>query len=310
MSVELEGRNLLSISDLNREETEAILAQAESHKAALGDDGSSDVLRGRILETWFFEPSTRTRGSFESAMLRLGGGVISVPEAAVTSSAAKGEPLRHTGLMVSDQADIAVIRHSEVGSAMELADGASIPVINGGDGDNEHPTQTLLDLYTIWERQGSIDDLHIAMAGDLKHGRTVHSLALGLSRFNNVRIRLISPIELRFPLLTQACLKMLGVTIEETTDLRAAEECSVLYMTRIQRERFADPAEYEELAGSYVLDRGLAEQMSGTLIMHPMPIVDEILPEVESLSTAIYIEQAANGVPVRMALLSMLLGKA
>jgi aspartate carbamoyltransferase len=243
-------------------------------------------------------------------MLRLGGGVISVAEAKTSSSAAKGETLFDTGKMIEGYAHIAVIRHPEKGSAAELARGASIPIVNGGDGTGEHPTQALLDMYTLLREKGAIDRLHVALVGDLKNGRTVHSLSQVLVRWD-VQLTFVAPDALRMP--ADVIEKLRGtreVKLEETDDLAAAlREADVAYVTRIQKERFADVAEYEKLKGTYVVNRKLIESSKpGLMIMHPLPRVDEIAADADDLPNAAYFRQAKNGVYVRMALLAMLIG--
>lgn len=261
--------------------------------------------------TLFYEPSTRTRLSFESAMLRLGGQVLSVAEATASSSAAKGETLYDTGKMIESYADVAVIRHPRKGSAAELAEGASIPVINAGDGAGQHPTQALLDLYTIRKEKGRLEGLTVALAGDLKYGRTVHSLAPLLAYFGT-RLFFVAPPELAMPAEITAGLRERGVEVVETSDLSDAVRVSdVLYMTRLQKERFTDLAQYEALKGSYIVNREVIDRAKpGLTVMHPLPRVDEIAPEVDSYPGAAYFRQAANGVPVRMALLALVTGQA
>ena len=243
-------------------------------------------------------------------MLRLGGQVLSVAEAKTSSSAAKGETLFDTGKMIEGYADVAVIRHPVTGSAQELADGAAIPVLNGGDGAGQHPTQALLDLYTIRKEKGGVEGLTITLAGDLKNGRTVHSLSQLLANFG-VRFNFVAPDALAMPAEITAGLRERGVKVQETADLAGAlAETDVLYMTRIQKERFADPAEYERLKGAYVLDAALVNGAKpGMIILHPLPRVDEIKKEVDDLPGAAYFRQAANGVPVRMALLALTTGR-
>ncbi len=309
MSNPLKGRDILAISDLTKEEILLILEQAAHFEAQCKQTPRLNVLDGRILATLFYEPSTRTRLSFESAMLRLGGGVISVAEAMKSSSAAKGETLSDAARVVSGYADVIVQRHPAVGSAQEAAAGATVPVINAGDGTGEHPTQALLDLYTIQRERGRIDGLRICLAGDLKHGRTVHSLARALAHWD-VTLNLASPQVLAMPGEIVAELRQAGLAVEETEDLAAAMAASdVLYVTRIQRERFADPAEYERLKGSYVVDRALIERTNPDItVMHPLPRVDEIATDVDALPNAAYFRQAENGVWVRMGLLGLVVG--
>ena len=304
----LAGRDVLSIADLSNDEVSAVLNQARVCEAALAEGQKLKTLDGKVLATLFYEPSTRTRLSFESAMHRLGGGVISVAEAKTSSSAAKGETLFDTGKMIEGYADVAVIRNPTVGSARELAEGAGIPVINGGDGIGEHPTQALLDLYTIEREKGSIDGLHIALVGDLKNGRTVHSLSKALSRFD-VKMTFVAPEALRMPGEVVHWLRDNGAMVSESSDLaQALTVADVTYITRIQRERFADVSEYEALKGAYVVDRKLVERSKPDMcILHPLPRVDEIARDADDLAQSAYFRQARNGVYVRMALLAMVL---
>jgi aspartate carbamoyltransferase catalytic subunit len=306
------GRDLIAIGDLSREDIRAILDRAaafDRDRQSIASSEHRSLLNPFVLATLFYEPSTRTRLSFESAMVRLGGKVISVAEAKTSSSAAKGETLADTARTVSAYADVIVIRHSAVGSARELADAAPVPVINAGDGTGEHPTQALLDLYTIERERGRLDGLRIGLVGDLKNGRTVHSLAQALAHWD-VSFTFVAPPALRMPADITNALRSRGIEVEETGDLAgAAQVCDVLYVTRIQRERFEDADEYIRLKGSYVVDRALLEQARpGITIMHPLPRVDEIATDVDPLPNAAYFRQLANGVVVRMALLSMVLG--
>jgi len=303
----LKGRDLISIGDLTRAEITALLDQARRFEHAVERGDRLRLLDGKIMATLFYEPSTRTRLSFESAMARLGGSVLSVAEAKTSSSAAKGETLFDTGKMIESYAHIAVIRHPQEGSAAELARGASIPVINGGDGAGEHPTQALLDLYTLWREKGQLDGLRVALVGDLKNGRTVHSLSQALAQWD-VRLILVAPEALKMP--TSVTAKLRSIQVKETEDLATAlREADVAYITRIQKERFADVTEYEKLKGSYVVNRSLIESANPDItIMHPLPRVDEIATDTDDLPNAAYFRQARNGVYVRMALLAMLLG--
>jgi aspartate carbamoyltransferase catalytic subunit len=303
----LAGRDLLSIEDLGKEEIELILEQAARFEEQCREQPGLDLLNGRILATLFYEPSTRTRLSFESAMLRLGGGVLSTAEAAKSSSVAKGETLADAARVISGYADIIVQRHPEIHSAKETAEGATIPVINAGDGSNEHPTQALLDLYTIRKERGRIDGLHVAMVGDLRYGRTVHSLARALAHWD-VTLTLVSPPTLGMDPLIIEKLKR-KIAVDETEDLAAAmETCDVLYVTRVQRERFRDPADYEKVKDSYVINRQMVSSANAEMtIMHPLPRVNEIATDVDSLPGAAYFRQSANGVWVRMALMALIL---
>jgi aspartate carbamoyltransferase catalytic subunit len=272
--------------------------------------GGTSQFRGRIMATLFYEPSTRTRFSFETAMQRLGGSVISTENAAEFSSVAKGETLEDTVRILNGYADVLVLRHYEVGSAKRAASVSRIPVINAGDGAGQHPTQALLDLYTIHKEIGSIDGLRIAMVGDLAQGRTVRSLAYLLSKFQEIRIYFVAPPLLK---MKQDILDHLGekqVWYSEETDLnRVLPEVDVVYQTRIQKERFGDRlADYEQCRGVYVLNsESLRLMKANAIIMHPLPRLDEIAMEVDSDPRAAYFRQAQNGLYVRMALLSMVL---
>ncbi len=303
----LSKKDVLRADQFTTGDIELILERAATYEAALSAGVELDELRGKILATLFFEPSTRTRLSFEAAMQRLGGRVLSVSEAKSTS-AAKGESLHDTIKTVDGYADAIVIRHPEVGSAEVAARATRKPVLNAGDGAGEHPTQSLLDLYTIRKEQGHVEGLTISLVGDLKHGRTVHSLATLLSQFP-VSLRFVSPRALQMPRDVVERVQANGASVRETDDLgRAVAESDVVYMTRIQRERFADATEYDRLKDAYVLTRaGLAEAKPSITIMHPLPRVNEIAADVDDLPGAAYFRQSANGVPVRMALLALLL---
>jgi aspartate carbamoyltransferase catalytic subunit len=309
MTTSLKGQDIIRADRLTVDEVELIMNTAARYEAALRDGPRLTNMAGKVLATLFYEPSTRTRLSFETAMLRLGGQVVSVAEAKTSRSAAKGETLFDTGKMIEAYSDVAVIRHPVVGSAAELAEGAGVPIINGGDGAGQHPTQALLDLFTIRKEQGRVEGLTVALAGDLKHGRTVHSLSALLAN-SGVRFIFVAPGALAMPAEITTALRQAGVEIEETDDLAwAAARSDVLYMTRIQKERFADPAEYERLKGSFVADAALVKGAKpGITIMHPLPRVDEIAREVDDYTGAAYFRQAANGVPVRMALLALVTG--
>jgi aspartate carbamoyltransferase catalytic subunit len=305
----LKGKDVIRIDQFTRDEIELILGQGARMAGALKAGERLTHLAGKVLATLFYEPSTRTRLSFESAMLRLGGQVVSVAEAKTSSSAAKGETLFDTGKMIEAYADVAVIRHPIQGSAQELAEGASIPVVNGGDGTGQHPTQALLDVYTILEEKGTLDGLTIALLGDLKNGRTVHSLVPALAKFH-FRFCFVAPESLRMPLELTNEWRAGGAEIVETDNLgEAAAKSDVLYVTRIQKERFADLSEYERLKGSFVITRAVVERAKpGITVMHPLPRVDEIAKEVDGFDGAAYFREAANGVPVRMALLALITG--
>lgn len=266
----------------------------------------TQVARGRLMGTLFFEPSTRTRLSFQAAMSRLGGDTIGF-SSQEGSSVEKGETLADTVRTVSQYVDILVLRHPREGSAKLAASLLDIPIINGGDGSANHPTQTLLDLYTIKKECGSIDGLTVALAGDLRYSRTTRSLARALTWFD-VTLILASPEQLKMKPDLIYELSESGIEPYQTDDLqKTVEKADVLYATRIQRERFPDPAEYEKIAGSYEIDRELLTGGNKPLLMHPLPRVTEINVDVDQLDQAIFFSQAGNGVPVRMALISLLL---
>src|SRR5258708_24704310 len=270
----LTGRSIVSILDLDRAEIELILSEAEHYQRCLEGRRRLHTLGGRVLATLFSEPSTRTRLSFESAMHRLGGSVISTPDGHQTSSAAKGESIADTIRTVTAYCDVIVQRHPAIGSAAEAvkyAKPANVPVINGGDGAGEHPTQAMLDLYTMRKERGTLDGLHVAMVGDLKHGRTVHSLLHALSLWVG-KVARVSPESLRMPAETVKELTAGGTQIFETDSLeKASNEADVLYMTRVQKERFADVERYEELKDSYIVDAAFMHRHHHLTLMHPLP---------------------------------------
>ena len=305
----LKGKDILHGNQFSKKDIDAIIKNAAFFEKELKSKGSLNLLKGKILATLFFEPSTRTRLSFEAAMQRLGGGVICMG-AVESSSVAKGETLSDTARTVAQYADVIVVRHPRMGSAKEAADAVDIPVINAGDGAGQHPTQALLDLYTIRKELGSLKNLKIALVGDLKNGRTVHALVEILSHFG-VRFYFVSPDLLRMPEEVAVRMKEKGCEVIETDDLvMAASKSDLVYMTRIQKERFADVSEYEKVKGSYILNREFLGRLKKRItILHPLPRVDEISPEVDSYPGAAYFRQVKNGVFVRMALLAMVLGK-
>jgi len=305
----LTGKHVLRTDLLSNEELELIFSTASRFENALRSGARLTNMEGQVLATLFFEPSTRTRLSFETAMLRLGGQVISMADPKA-SSTAKGESLADSVRTVAGYADVIVIRHPQKGAAQEAADAVAVPVINAGDGTGQHPTQALLDVYTLRKEKGSLHGLSMALVGDLKNGRTVHSLVYLLARFG-VRLLFVSPRGLEMPPELNAELKKLGSDVSEGRDLAAAmRESDIVYVTRIQRERFDDPAEYDRLKGSYVLDMDMIRQAKpGITIMHPLPRVDEIAREVDAYQGAAYFRQAANGVPIRMALLALVTGR-
>ena len=292
--------------DFSRDEIDIILTKAkEFEPAARGK--KSTLLSGKLLATLFYEPSTRTRLSFETAMKRLGGEVIDLG-ALEASSVAKGETLADTVRVIGNYADAIVLRHPREGSARMAAEYSNVPIINAGDGAGHHPTQTLLDLYTIM-RESSLSNLKIALVGDLKYGRTVHSLAYALSLYH-ADMTLVSPAQLTMPEVIKKDLKKQGASISETANIEdVVGDIDVLYVTRIQKERFPDPAEYQKMAGSYrVTGELLKKARDNLIIMHPLPRVDEIDPAVDGTKYARYFQQSFYGVPVRMALLAMAMG--
>lgn len=303
------GKDILHGNQFSKKDIEALIKTTANFEKEMKKRDSLTLLKGKILATLFFEPSTRTRLSFETAMQRLGGGVVSMASAE-SSSAAKGESVADTARTVSQYADVIVIRHPRIGSAKEAADVAPIPVINAGDGSGQHPTQALLDIYTIRKELGALKDLAVSMVGDLKNGRTVHALVELLSLFQ-ARLYFVSPDTLRMPEEITSHLKQKDIEIVETEDLmKAASESDLLYMTRIQKERFADLSEYERVRGRYIINGEFLNRLKRKItILHPLPRVDEISPEVDSYPGAAYFRQVKNGVYVRMALLAMVLGK-
>jgi aspartate carbamoyltransferase catalytic subunit len=305
--VSLSVKNLISIADLNTEEIIAILDRADKMETIVNDGKPSKLLAGKILAALFYEPSTRTRLSFESAMARLGGSSITVADIGA-SSVAKGESLADTIRTIENYADVIVLRHPQEGAAQWSSEVARIPVINAGDGAGRHPTQTLLDLSTIRRSQGKLKNLNIAMLGDLRFGRTVHSLSYAITRFTD-QLYCIAPEGLELPAEIAMDLREMGKEVIETTDLqKILPELDVLYVTRIQKERFPTPADYEKVSGIYRIDNELLKNVKPTLdILHPLPRVDEIAPEVDSTPYARYFIQMFHGVLVRMAILTMLL---
>jgi len=297
------GRNIVTPRDFTKEEILFVLDVASRF-----EDFSEPILSGKILAALFFEPSTRTRLSFESAMHRLGGRCLGFADKGV-SSVAKGESLNDTIRVVEGYCDAIVLRHPLQGSARVAAEATHLPVINGGDGANQHPTQTLLDLYTIRKENGTCDGLKIGFLGDLKYGRAVHSLVEMLGHFD-VEITLISPDTLRLPEQLLEQLDGIGIPYQEETEiLPAAADLDILYTTRIQKERFPDPLDYERVKSVYQVSRELLSDVKETLtIMHPLPRVTEIHPDLDDYPRAAYFRQSANGVTVRKALLALVLG--
>jgi aspartate carbamoyltransferase catalytic subunit len=304
------GRDILSVSQFTRADLEYIFGVAEEMRSMVERVGTFDLLKGKILANLFYEPSTRTSSSFLSAMERLGGSVIPISEVRY-SSVAKGESLPDTVRTLECYADVIVIRHPEIGSAAIAAQYCQKPIINAGDGAGEHPTQALLDLFTIREELGHIDGQTVTMLGDLKYGRTVHSLTRLLSLYH-VKINYISPDLLRLPNSLFSELKGRGVPQSEHTQLEdVLTETDVLYVTRIQKERFEDAAQYESLKHAYVINAETMKKAKDQMIvMHPLPRVGEIAMEVDQDPRAAYFRQMEYGLYIRMALLAMVLGKA
>lgn len=306
--MEFNNRDIISIRDFSKEEIEHILNVAEKMIPIAEGRKESEILNNKVMASLFFEPSTRTRLSFEVAMKRLGGKVIGFVDSS-TTSIQKGETLADTIRMAEAYSDVIAIRHSREGSARLAASFAKIPVINGGDGAGHHPTQCLLDLFTIRKEKGKIKN-KVILLGDLKYGRTVHSLAHALALFD-VEMTFVAPQQLQMPKeVINECEEM-GASLSMATDLKEViGDADVLYVTRIQKERFPDPEEYARVADYYRIDEEiLANAKKDMIIMHPLPRVTEISPEIDSTAHAVYFKQAFNGVPVRMALLGLVLGK-
>ena len=302
------GKDIISIKDFPKKEINYILDYAKEMVPYAKGEKQKNIMDGKILSTLFFEPSTRTRLSFESAMNRLGGRVIGFADPRGTSQK-KGESLADTIRMADAYSDAIIIRHPQEGAARLAAEFANSPILNAGDGAGRHPTQCLLDLFTIKTEKKKIKNKKIVLLGDLKYGRTVHSLAYALSLYG-AELTFVSPTSLKMPNeVTNEC-KDLGVEPAYTSSLeKAIKDADVLYVTRIQRERFPDAEEYNRVVGTYKINNELLKiGKKDLIIMHPLPRVTEIDPEVDSTPHAIYFKQAFNGVPVRMALLSLVLG--
>lgn len=300
----MKNKNLVSITDFSKENYLRILELA----AEFEKQPRQDILKGYIISTLFFEPSTRTRLSFETAINSLGGRVVGFSDSGATS-ASKGETLHDTIKMVSNYADLIVMRHPLEGSAKLASEVSSVPVVNAGDGANQHPSQTLLDMYSILKTQGTLEKLKIFLVGDLKYGRTVHSLLQAMSEFNTT-FYFISPEELKMPATYKLYLEKKGLDYYEGKDLTEfLHQADIIYMTRVQQERFTDPIEYERVKNAYVLRREMLEGCKKSMrVLHPLPRVNEIHPDVDSSPHAYYFEQARNGVFVRMAILTAILG--
>ncbi|OGD96436.1 aspartate carbamoyltransferase [Candidatus Curtissbacteria bacterium RIFCSPHIGHO2_12_FULL_42_33] len=299
-------RHIISARQFDKKTLEQIFNLTDKIKS---QKYNNNHLSGKIMATLFYEPSTRTRLSFESAMLRLGGKVITTESAAEFSSAAKGETLEDTIRVVNSYCDVIVIRHFNEGASEVASRYSKVPVINAGDGKGEHPTQAILDLYTIFSRFNRAD-FTIAMVGDLKNGRTIHSLCPLLAHYPKVKIIFISPKALAAPKSLKEYLKQRRVHFEETENFKKVELADVIYQTRIQKERFKNTRDYQKYFGKYIIDGSILKYLrSKAVIMHPLPRVNEITQEVDSDRRAIYFEEAANGLYTRMAILAYLFDK-
>ena len=305
------GKNILDIAQFSKEELEAIVNTAGYYEEALIAKKRLYDMDGKILASLFFEPSTRTRLSFECAMERLGGKVITVSESTTnqTSSTAKGETLYDSIMVVNDYCDVIACRNPIKNSRFEIAKAARVPYINGGDGAAQHPTQALLDMYTIFKEKGAPDGMTVALVGDLMHGRTVHSLSDALAHYK-VKMLMVSPKGLEMPEDIVKSLRDKGIEVEETHDFNyGVSHADVIYMTRVQKERFASVEEYERVKDEFILKGEHVKTFKkGAIILHPLPRVNEIELEVDAYEGASYFRQAGNGVPTRMALLAMVTG--
>ena len=297
-------RDLISITDYSKEDYLRILELA----ADFENNPNQRLLEGKVVASLFFEPSTRTRLSFETAINRLGGRIIGFSDAG-SSSVSKGETLHDTTRMVSNYADLIVMRHPLEGSARYAAEVSNVPVINAGDGANQHPTQTLLDMYSILKTQGTLDNINIFMVGDLKYGRTVHSLLMAMTEFENPIFNFIAPEELAMPEEYKLFLKEKGIRYFEHTEINDnINHADIIYMTRVQKERFMDPIEYEKVKNVYILRNQMLKNTKPNMrILHPLPRINEIHPDVDANEKAYYFEQARNGVYTRQAIIAHIL---
>ena len=299
-------KDIISIKDFEREDIEYLLEEASKLENIAKSKEVSEELKGKLLGLMFFEPSTRTKISFETAMKRLGGECIGF-ENSGSSSVSKGESIADTAKMFEGYSDALVIRHELEGVSKFISDIVDVPVINAGDGAGQHPTQTLLDLYTIKNEIGSIDNLKIALIGDLKFGRTVHSLSNALGLFDNVKIYLVSPPELKMPQEVLHDISKTNVEYEEVNSIEGViDDVDVLYVTRIQKERFPDIEDYLKIKGAYIINKKMLEGKD-LIVMHPLPRIDEIDADVDDTKYNKYFTQAANAVPMRMAILKTLI---
>jgi aspartate carbamoyltransferase catalytic subunit len=296
----MDNKSLVSIDDYTKEEIMEVLARA----AEFEKKPNCNLLEGKVIASLFFEPSTRTRLSFETAISRMGGRIVGFSDSS-SSSVTKGETLNDTTKMVSNYCDLIVMRHPIEGAARYASEVADVPVINAGDGANQHPSQTMLDLYSIMKTQGTLENLNIFMVGDLKYGRTVHSLLMAMSHFNPT-FHFIAPPVLKIPSAYKIFMKKNNIKFFEHTDFdEIINEADILYMTRVQKERFADPLEYEKVKNVYILKNSmLANTKENLRILHPLPRVNEIAVDVDSNPKAYYFEQALNGVYARQAIIA------
>lgn len=302
---QMDNKHLISITDFTKEEYLKIIKLA----AEFEKNPNQRLLKDKVVASLFYEPSTRTRLSFETAINRLAGRIIGFTDSS-SSSVTKGETLHDTIKMVANYADLIVMRHPIEGSARYASEVSNIPVINAGDGANQHPTQTLLDLYSIYKTQGRLDNLNIFMVGDLKYGRTVHSLLQALSLFDNIKFNFIAPKKLAMPIEYKNYLSDKGIKFYEHTEFNEIiSEADIIYMTRVQKERFNDPMDYEKVKNIYILKNKMLNNTKENLrILHPLPRVNEISTDVDSNPKAYYFQQAENGVYARMAIIAYLLG--
>lgn len=307
----LTGTDIISVSQFDREKLSYIFTRAREMRQMVERVGGADLLKGYILSCLFYEPSTRTSSSFIAAMERLGGSVIPITQGVQYSSVSKGETLSDTIRTLEQYSDVIVLRHPELGSAQAAAEAANVPLINAGDGTGEHPTQALLDLFTIREELGRVDGLKIAMVGDLRYGRTVHSLTKLLMQYD-VSLRFVSPEILRLPLTIMNEVIDRGIDVRETHDVAdVIDNADVLYVTRVQKERFTDLAQYESVKNQHEITTDLMKRAKENMIvMHPLPRVGEIHDAVDADPRAAYFRQVKNGMYIRMALLAAVLGRA
>ena len=300
----MQNRSLISINDYSKEEIIRVLDLAAEFEL----NPTQELLRDKVIATLFFEPSTRTRLSFESAVNRLGGKIIGFTDSS-SSSSTKGESLKDTIKTVSNYSDLIVMRHPIEGSARYASEVGMVPIVNAGDGANQHPTQTLLDLYSIRKTQGTLEDMNLFIVGDLKYGRTVHSLLMAMAHFN-ATFYFISPNELQMPAEYKMYLDQMNLKYYEQTDFRdIVGKADIIYMTRVQKERFSDPIEYEKTKNAYVLNNSMLKDTKNNLkILHPLPRVNEISTDVDDNEKAYYFTQALNGVYTRQSIISLILG--